>query len=421
MIAVACSSTLIWILAYVIAMTRYVPPDKRPDLEFYSMTFVLTLGFATQASIGIFVASRGPIWALVILAAWQLPAIVLNALGVDNAPQLLTGWVGLAAVPVSWAIFAVWYLRTRRIGSTSAGAARQGLRADAGERGDERDDHAREGDGALAARREHSAAHRPCSGSPARRCSSPSSGCSAVSSPPRAVSAMAFGTLSLCAAVTGAVTYSIAARSRGLWLVGGRLRVPLFAWCERLTLRVTVAIVLPFAALGALLWWLMPPVGVPGVYLLVAGLTPAFGAAALGLMQVQRAGLVDALVAASIVVSVVGGRRRRRCSSPRRTPTGGSSSRRSARRCSRGRRPGRAGRGPIGLVRSAPSPFHDMNGLGMNPFFVFTSSACGTRRSTGPSVREGRARRGPACGRRSRSRAACSPAPARSPRRSLRP
>jgi hypothetical protein len=99
------------------------------------------------------------------------------------------------------------------------------------------------------------------------------------------------------------VAYSIAARSRGLWLAGGRLRLPLHAWCEQLTMRVTFAIVLPFTALGAALWWLLPSAGVPGPYLLVAGLTPALGAAAFGLMQVNRAGLLDAVVGAWIVWS----------------------------------------------------------------------------------------------------------------------
>jgi hypothetical protein len=122
-------------------------------------------------------------------------------------------------------------------------------------------------------------------------------------SPPRAVSAMAFGTLSLCAVVTGAVAYSIAVRSRGLWLTGGRLRVPLHAWCERLVLRTTLAVVLPVTALGALLWWLMPPVGVPAPYLLIASLTPALAAAWLGLMQVQRAGFADALLAVAIMTA----------------------------------------------------------------------------------------------------------------------
>lgn len=302
MIAVACGSTLIWILAYVFTMRRYLPPDKQPDLEAYGMMFVLTLAFATQASIGIFVASRGPLCALLVLAAWQLPAIVLNVLGVDDAPRLLTGWVGFAGVAVSWTIFAAWYLRARRIGGI--GWSLRGKDSVLTQATVER----------RAPLTREQAMERWLLGAstPLRIGAQWLAGAALLiaiqwllgrSSPPRAVSAMAFGTLSLCTAVTGAIAYSIAVRSRGLWLNGGRLRVPLFAWCERLAWRATLAIVLPIAALGALLWWWLPPAGVPGLFLLVSTLTMSVAAMALGLMQVRRAGFADAVVGLMILAS----------------------------------------------------------------------------------------------------------------------
>ena len=64
------------------------------------------------------------------------------------------------------------------------------------------------------------------------------------------VNAMLYGTLSLSAIVIGAISFAIAGRSRGLWLSAGRSRLQLHAWCERLMLRVALAIALPLALLG---------------------------------------------------------------------------------------------------------------------------------------------------------------------------
>ena len=72
----------------------------------------------------------------------------------------------------------------------------------------------------------------------------------AYDSPPRMVNAMLYGTLSLSPIVIGAVSFAIAGRSRGLWLNAGRSRLQLHAWCERLMLRVALAIALPLALLG---------------------------------------------------------------------------------------------------------------------------------------------------------------------------
>ena len=234
MIAVACGSTMLWILAYVVTMELYSPPGESPDLEAYSMMFVLTLSFVTQASIGIFIASRGPFWALLALGLWQLPALLLNVLEVEDAPRLLTGWVGLAGIPVAWAIFGVWYLRTRRIGGVGWTARST-------------DPAVKHGALAEAPLTREQAMERWLLGAstPLRIAAQWFAGAVVLiaiqwllgrHSPPRAVSGMAFATLSFCAVVTGAVAYSITTRSRGLWLTGGRLRVPLHGWCERLTL-----------------------------------------------------------------------------------------------------------------------------------------------------------------------------------------
>ena len=65
-----------WILAYWSILR--VPLKFRPDFKEYMMMYVLTLSFATQCSIGVFLASRGPLWALGLIGAWQLPALGLN-------------------------------------------------------------------------------------------------------------------------------------------------------------------------------------------------------------------------------------------------------------------------------------------------------------------------------------------------------
>jgi hypothetical protein len=124
----------------------------------------------------------------------------------------------------------------------------------------------------------------------------------AYDSPPRMVNAMLYGTLSLSPIVIGAVSYAIAGRSRGLWLNAGRSRLQLHAWCERLMLRVALAIALPLALLGALLWtFLTPQPALPGIYLLLATVAPGLGAAWFGFMQLHRRISLDAIGALLLV------------------------------------------------------------------------------------------------------------------------
>jgi hypothetical protein len=299
MISVAMLATMIWILAYYAAFLR-VPPKFRPDFEAYTIMYVLTLSFATQCSIASFVASRGPIWALVVLGAWQLPGIAMKLLGVSDAPKLLAGPVGLATVLVSWTVFGVWYLRTRHIGSL-------GWKAGAGAPSS--------GPGAaltLAARAPNTredAMTRWLLGSstPLRIGLQWLAGAALLvgvqlllghmyESPPRFVNAMLYGTLSLGAIVIGAISYAIAGRSRGLWLNAGRSRLQLHAWSERLMLRVALAIALPLALLGGVAWTcLTPRPALPGIYLLVAMIAPGLGAAWFGLMQLHRRISLDAI------------------------------------------------------------------------------------------------------------------------------
>jgi hypothetical protein len=302
MIGVAMLATLVWITAYYTAFLR-VPPKYRPGFEGYVIMYVLTLSFATQCSIASFVASRGPLWALLVIGAWQLPGLVLKLLGVTDVPRLIAGPVGLATVVVAWTIFGVWYLRTRRINATGWSmrggnpAATSGL-AEAG-----------------APLSLEGAMTRWLLGSstPLRIGLQWLLGAALLigvqlllgrqyDSPPRFVSAMIYGTLSLSAIVIGAISFAIASRSRGLWLNAGRSRMQLHAWCERLMLRVALAIALPLALLGGALWtFLVPRPALPGTYLFVAMIAPGLGAAWFGFMQLHRRMSLDAIGALLLV------------------------------------------------------------------------------------------------------------------------
>jgi hypothetical protein len=302
MIGVAMLATSIWILAYWAAFQR-APAKVRPDFETYTMMYVLTLSFATQCSIASFVASRGPIWALVVLGAWQVPGLFLRLLGMTDVPRLITGPVGLATVVVSWAVFGAWYLRTRRI--HSLGWAVRG-----------KDSAVASGLAAVQSpvtREEAMTRWLLGSSTPLRIGLQWLLGATlligvqlllarAYDSPPRMVNAMLYGTLSLSPIVIGAISYAIAGRSRGLWLNAGRSRLQLHGWCERLMLRAALAIALPLALLGAILWtFLLPRPALPGIYLLVAMIAPGLGAAWFGFMQLHRRISLDAFGALLLV------------------------------------------------------------------------------------------------------------------------
>jgi hypothetical protein len=301
-IAIAVLATLLWIGIYFILYVG-APPRLKPDLEYYVMQYVLTLTFATQCMIGVFIASRGPIWALLLIVAWQLPGIVMRAAGVDDVPRLLTGPVGLAMTPLAWLVFGTWYLRTRHVGR--AGWLGAGPR------------NSSAGSGAAfgAVTREQALRIWLLGGSTPLRLALQwgLAACGLVAiqwimhllfgrdGNPRAVHAMMFGTLSVSAAAIGAVSYGIATRARSLWLAGGRTRPELHAWCERQMLRVALAIALPFLLLGILLWQLATPrPELPAAYLLLSMAAPGLAAAWLGLLQQHRRSLFDPLAALAI-------------------------------------------------------------------------------------------------------------------------
>jgi hypothetical protein len=211
--------------------------------------------------------------------------------------------VGLATVVVSWAVFGAWYLRTRRI--HSLGWAVRG-----------KDSAVASGLAAVQSpvtREEAMTRWLLGSSTPLRIGLQWLLGATlligvqlllarAYDSPPRMVNAMLYGTLSLSPIVIGAISYAIAGRSRGLWLNAGRSRLQLHGWCERLMLRAALAIALPPALLGGVLWtFLLPRPALPGIYLLVAMIAPGLGAAWFGFMQLHRRISLDAFGALLLV------------------------------------------------------------------------------------------------------------------------
>jgi hypothetical protein len=117
----------------------------------------------------------------------------------------------------------------------------------------------------------------------------------------RALPAMMFGTLAVVAAVGGAVSSTMAAHARGLWLPAGRSRLQLHAWTEWRMVEVVLAIFVAVLLAGVLLWFMLPQVPLPPAYLFCALLAPGLAAAWLGLMQQHRRSLFDALAGLAIL------------------------------------------------------------------------------------------------------------------------
>lgn len=296
-------ATLLFIVAFSLDFLR-APPKYHPDLERYSMVYVTLAAFWTQCTISVFVASRAPVWALAVLGGWLLPGIVMHLLGADSVPRELTGRTGLILTAIAWIIFAAWFLRSRTIGD-AAWRMRAGAVAATTSAGD-----AEPASRSVAMQRWLLNSATPVSlgvqwGLAALTLIAVQLGVPWLmggDSPPRWVTSMMFGTLSLSAAAIGAVSWNMAKRSRWLWLTTGMSRLELFGWCERLLLKVVLAITLPLVLLGAALWLVLeaPPAMHP-LHLLLAVLAPGLAAAWFGLMQVHRRITLDGVAAVLIV------------------------------------------------------------------------------------------------------------------------
>jgi hypothetical protein len=258
--------------------------------------------FWTQCTIGMFVASRKPVWALVALIAWVLPFIVMGAKG--QMPLTMAGPTGFVAAVGVWVAFSIWFLTSRRIGTT-AWRVRQETVTTASH-------------STVAAATPVEAMQRWLLSSGTPLTLGLQWGLAMLvlasvqlvvphligaDSPRDWVTAMLFGTLSLAAAVVGAVSWTIAKRSRWLWLPAAKTRLELFRHCERVMLKSLLALILPMMALALVLWFVFDVrPSLPARYLVLAVLCLSLAAGWFGLMQVHRKFSLDGLAALLLIL-----------------------------------------------------------------------------------------------------------------------
>ncbi len=292
--------TCTWLLCYWMAFLS-APPEYRPGLEAYLLMFATTLSFGTQCAITLFIASRSPLWTLLVLVIWQLPGLLLHFLGVVDAARLLGGPVSIAMSGFVWMVFGIWYLRARRIHASAWGQKAQSAAATAEPV-------------VVPASREQAMTRWLLAGvTPLRlglQCLLAALAVLALQwvfargSESRVLNATMFGTLSIVAAAGGAISRAMAGHARALWLAAGRTRLQLHGWTERQMLRVLLAIFAAVLLAGMLVWALATPKpALPVIYLMFAMLAPGLAAAWLGLMQQHRRGLFDALAGLAILAS----------------------------------------------------------------------------------------------------------------------
>jgi hypothetical protein len=286
-------ASMLLLLAIGIAQ-HPVPPRYRPDAGFYALTFVLMLSFGTQLAIGIFIGSRSPWWALVVILALQAPGLVLRLAGVVEAPRLLaTGPVGLVSLVVIWLVFGFWYMKAASISPVGWRGSRQVVWRGGSRALDQPADSREE-----AMRRWLLGALTPLRASQFWLAGA----CLLIAiqllfgkySPPPVVTGTLLATLSLAATGLFGIAYAIAQRSRGLWLTAGRDRAALYAWCERLMLRYVVHVALPFALVGLILSQLLPArPSLPGPFMALGTLAMMLAMAWLGLATRRNGVWVD--------------------------------------------------------------------------------------------------------------------------------
>lgn len=294
--------TLVFAAGYGLDFVRF-PPQYRPRADSYGMMYTLLFVFWTQCTLSMFVASRSPAWALLIVGAWFLPGIVMRMFGLDGVPRQLTGPAGLFTALFLWVAFAIWFLSVRRIGD--AGWRMRGGAVALNPQVDQ-----------TPATRELAMQRWLLNSATPLSISLQWALCATVlvavqlaiprllggHSPRRTVTATLFGTLSLTAAAIGAVSWNIAKRSRGLWLTAGRSRLELFGWCERLMVKVIVVTAVPLAALACVLWlFLESRPTMPPTYLVLSLIAPVLGAGWFGLMQVDRRIALDGVAMAMVL------------------------------------------------------------------------------------------------------------------------
>jgi hypothetical protein len=299
--AIVLLSALLLDLVYWFAALP-APSRFRPDFEQYALLFVMTLSLGTQCLISLFIASRSPSWTLIIILAWQAPGLLLHALGVEDASRLLGGPVSLGASLIAWTAFSIWFLKARRI------HASQWRRQD---------------DGKVSTaltlpptttREQAMSRWILANHTPLRiglQCLLAAAAVLLIQwvlareIDTAVLQATMFGTIAAIGLVSGAVSWSMVARSRTLWLAGARNRVELHRWFERQVLSVWVCVAAAvLIAAGATWLFIVPSPALPPVYLACAVLAPGLCAAWWGLMQQHARSALDVVAVLLIVLGI---------------------------------------------------------------------------------------------------------------------
>lgn len=302
-LAILLLVSMAWIFCYWLAFQQ-APPKYRPDAEALLMMLALTLNFGTLCTVVLFIASRSPLWTLITLLVWQAPALLLHALGMDDASRLIGGPVSLAMSAAVWVVFAVWYLRARRIHATAWRRREPGAgRAEAPV-------------SPMASLTREQAMSRwvLANATPLVLGLQCLAACLVLlvlqwalgrGAGIRPLQSMMLGALSGVTLVTGALGSSMARRAHALWLPAGRSRLELHAWIERRLLQVLLSVSIAVAIAALCVWVLLAPrPALPPGYLLPALLVPGFCAGWLGLMQQHQRSFFDALAGIGIAAGI---------------------------------------------------------------------------------------------------------------------
>jgi hypothetical protein len=259
-VAAIAATIAIFLVGYAYLYYLHWPPRFRPDLAASRNMFVGVFAAATWWALGFFIASRSPLAMLVVLVAGIASAVALDKSGVEHVDDLWKQSWGVAFPATLWLVFGGWYLWARRIhppgwllpGGQSFFASVATV------------------DAATAGIQRPAALQRLLlGGSTLVRILSQwllVVGMLLVvllllgrSSEEALIAAhLAFIALIVCPVIVVAQSAAIVRRARVLWLPSGFSRPQLFAFTERLLLKLSAGMAVLFCGLLLALWFTQP-------------------------------------------------------------------------------------------------------------------------------------------------------------------
>lgn len=106
---------LLWTVDYWLLILRWVAPKYHPPLRDHLIGMAGCVAVGSVAAIGLFIASRSPVAALLVLIAVASPGLAITLFDVDLQRQVRPAPLVSALLALIWLPFAIWYLRARRI------------------------------------------------------------------------------------------------------------------------------------------------------------------------------------------------------------------------------------------------------------------------------------------------------------------